>query len=63
MKNIINALDRARWLFAALVFLLTMYLLNACAAPLPTRRDVVEECAPLPVHVVRSLDNKVENMS
>jgi len=58
MKNIINALDRARWLFAALVFLLTMYLLNACAAPLPTRRDAVEECAPVPVLVVRELQKK-----
>jgi len=56
MKNIINALDRARWPLAALVFLLTMYLLNCCASPLPTRRDAVEECAPLPVHVVRSLE-------
>jgi hypothetical protein len=56
MKNIINALDRARWPLAALVFLLTMYLLNACAAPLPTRRDAVEECAPLPVWVIRNLE-------
>jgi hypothetical protein len=59
MKNIINALDRARWPLAALVFLLTMYLLNACAAPLPARRDAVEECAPLPVHVLRELQKKV----
>jgi hypothetical protein len=59
MKNIINALDRSRWPLAALVFLLTMYLLNACAAPLPTRRDAVEECAPVPVLVVRELQKKV----
>jgi len=55
MKNIINALDRARWGIAALVFAMTMLLLNCCAAPLPTRRDAVEECAPLPVLVVREL--------
>jgi len=33
-----------------------MLLLNCCTAPLPTRRDAVEECAPVPVHVVRHLE-------
>ena len=56
MKNIINALDRARWGIAALVFLITMLLLNCCAVPLPTRRDAVEECAPGAVWVIRNLE-------
>jgi hypothetical protein len=55
MKQIINAIDRSRYLLAALVFLVTLLILNSCA-PLPIRRDPVQEAAPLPVWTVRNLN-------
>jgi hypothetical protein len=59
VKKTIERIDSARWLLAALAFLLTMLLLNACASPLPTRRDAVE-VAPLPVWVIRNLEKTTQ---
>jgi hypothetical protein len=55
MKRLIETIDRNRFLLAALAFLATLLFLNACA-PLPIRRDKVEELAPLPVWTVRNLN-------
>jgi hypothetical protein len=56
MKTIIGIIDRFRWAIAFLAFLAAMILLNGCA-PLPIRRDTVQEFAPVPVHVIRNIQD------